>query len=151
MTTKTSQDDRRRALEGMVAQVSRRFPDVGTITATSLSERVPTGDVVLVDVRSPAERAVSILPGAITPEELDERLDELGDRTVVAYCTVGARSSAYARRMGKRGVAVLNLEGSLLAWTHAGGELADGSSPTNRVHVFGRKWNLAADGYEGVW
>ena len=70
---------------------------------------------------------------------------------MVAYCTVGARSSTYARRMGRKGVPVLNLEGSLLAWTHAGGELTDGSSPTKRLHVFGPRWNLAADGYEGVW
>ena len=146
-----SEDERRRALDGMISQVSRRFPDVKRISATALRERLPRGDTVLVDVRAPAEREVSTLPGAITPEELEARLDELGDCTVVAYCTVGARSSAYARRMGRRGVPVLNLEGSMLAWTHAGGELASGSSPTRKVHVFGPRWNLAADGYEGVW
>lgn len=151
MTRKTSQDDRRRALEGMVSQVGRRFPDVKTISAAALSERLPANDTVLVDVRSPAERAVSTLPGAITPEEFEGQLEEPGDRTVVAYCTVGARSSKYARRMSRKGVPVLNLEGSLLAWTHAGGELTDGSSPTKRLHVFGPRWNLAADGYEGVW
>ena len=146
-----SQEDRRRTLEGMVSRVRRRFPDVNTISAATLRERLPAADTVLVDVRSPAERAVSTLPGAITPEELEGRLDDLGDCTVVAYCTVGARSSRYARRMSRKGVPVLNLEGSLLAWTHAGGELTDGPSPTKRVHVFGPRWNLAADGYEGVW
>ena len=146
-----SQDDRRQALEGMMSQVGRRFPDVKTISAAALRERLSAGYTVLVDVRSPAERAVSTLPGAISPDEFEDRLEELGDCTVVAYCTVGARSSRYARRMGKKGVPVLNLEGSLLAWTHAGGELTDGSSPTNRLHVFGPRWNLAADGYEGVW
>ena len=146
-----SQDERRRALDGMVSQVRRRFPDVETISATALRERLPAADTVLVDVRSPAERAVSTLPGAITPDEFESRRDELGDCTVVAYCTVGARSSTYARRMGRKGVPVLNLEGSLLAWTHAGGELAEGSSPTRKLHVFGPRWNLAADGYEGVW
>ena len=146
-----SQDERRGTLEGMVARVGRRFPDVKTISAAALRERLPDDDTVLVDVRSPAERAVSTLPGAITPEEFEDRLDDLGDCTVVAYCTLGARSSRYARRMGKRGVPVLNLKGSLLAWTHAGGELVDGPSPTKRVHVFGPRWNLAADGYEGVW
>lgn len=151
MKEPVSQDDKRRALDGMISQVSRRYPDVNTISAAALRERLPGGDTVLVDVRSPAERAVSTLPGAITPEELEARLDEIGDCTVVAYCTVGARSSAYARRMGRRGVPVLNLEGSLLAWTHAGGDLASGSGETRKVHVFGPKWNLAADGYEGVW
>ena len=151
MKRTASQEDRRRALEEMISQVSRRFPDVKTINAATLRERLPADDTVLVDVRPPAERAVSTLPGAITPEEFEGRLDELGDCTVVAYCTVGARSSRYARRMGRRGVPVLNLEGSLLAWTHAGGELTDGSAATKKLHVFGPRWNLAADGYEGVW
>ena len=151
MKRTASQEDRRRALEGMISQVDRRFPDVKTISAATLRERVSANDTVLVDVRSPAERAVSTLPGAITPEEFEGRLEELGDCTVVAYCTVGARSSKYARRMSRKGVPVLNLEGSLLAWTHVGGELTDGLSPTKKLHVFGPRWNLAADGYEGVW
>ena len=146
-----SQHEKRRLLDGMVAKVSQRYPDVETISAAELRETLPAGDTVLVDVRTPAERAVSTLPGAITPEDFEARLDELDHCTVVAYCTVGARSSAYARRMGRRRVPVLNLEGSALAWTHEDGELMDGSSPTRRVHVYGRNWNLAADGYEGVW
>lgn len=151
MKSTASQEDRRRALERMISQVSRRFPDVKTISAAALRERLPAEDTVLVDVRSPAEQAVSTLPGALTPEEFEGQREELGDCTVVAYCTVGARSSKYARRMSRKGVPVLNLEGSLLAWTHAGGELTDGASPTKRLHVFGPRWNLAADGYEGVW
>ena len=151
MKNAASQEDRRRALEGMISQVGRRFPDVKTISAVALRERLPADDTVLVDVRSPAERAVSTLPGAITPEEFEGQLEDLGDCTVVAYCTVGARSSKYARRMSRKGVPVLNLEGSLLAWTHAAGELTDGSSSTTKLHVFGPRWNLAADGYEGVW
>ncbi|MDE0074057.1 MAG: rhodanese-like domain-containing protein [Gammaproteobacteria bacterium] len=151
MKNAASQEDRRRALERMISQVGRRFPEVRTISAAELRERLPANDTVLVDVRSPAERAVSTLPGAIIPEEFEGQLEELGDCTVVAYCTVGARSSKYARRMSRKGVPVLNLEGSLLAWTHAGGELTDGSSQTTRLHVYGPRWNLAADGYEGVW
>ena len=73
-----SQDERRGTLEGMVARVGRRFPDVKTISAAALRERLPDDDTVLVDVRSPAERAVSTLPGAITPEEFEDRLDDLG-------------------------------------------------------------------------
>ncbi len=147
----TTERERRRALDEMVAQVGRRFPDVETIDAATLRERLDADGIVLVDVRSPKERAVSTLPGALTPQEFEDRRGELGDCTVVAFCTVGARSSTYARRMGRKGVPVLNLKGSLLAWTHAGGELTDGSSPTKKLHVFGPKWNLAADGYEGVW
>jgi hypothetical protein len=41
---------------------------------------------------------------------------------------------------------------SLLAWSHAGGPLVDGEGrPTKRLHVFGARWDLAAEGYEPVW
>ena len=97
--------------------------------------------------------ALAFLPGAVSAKDFESRLEELlaKGRTVVAYCTVGARSSAYARRMGERGIRVLNLEGGVLAWTHAGGDFVSAAGSTRRVHVAGRRWNLAADGYEAVW
>lgn len=144
---------RRAIVERSVAAIKADHPEVGTITAAALMESLPTGDFVLVDVRTDKERAVSTLPGAISAKDFEKRLEEIvaEGRTVVAYCTIGARSSSYAGRMGKRGIKVLNLEGSVLAWTHAGGEFVSDSGPTRRVHVYGRSWNLAADGYETVW
>ena len=151
--SRDSEAGRRAALERMVEAIKADYPDVATISAATLREALPSGDFVLVDVRTSKERAVSTLPGAIGAEVFEARLAELtaAGKTVVAYCTIGARSSDYARRMGKRGVEVLNLEGSVLAWTHAGGEFTTGSGPTRRVHVYGRRWNLVADGYETVW
>ena len=144
---------RRLAMERMVAGISADYPDVATISAAELKKALPSGDFVLVDVRTGRERAVSTLPGAISAEVFEKRRAEpaFAEKTVVAYCTIGARSSDYARKMGRRGVRVLNLEGSVLAWTHAGGEFTTGSGPTRRIHVYGRRWNLAADGYETVW
>ena len=144
---------RRVAVERMIEAIKADYPDVGTISAVALAEALPSGGIVLVDVRTEEERRVSTLPGAIGADDFESRLGELAveGRTVVAYCTIGARSSAYAREMGKRGVEVLNLEGSVLAWTHAGGALTSGTAPTNRLHVYGRRWNLAADGYETIW
>jgi len=41
-----------------------------------------------------------------------------------------------------------NLTGSILSWTHIGGELVSGGGPgggaTKRVHTFGKNWDLAA-------
>ncbi|MCY3676042.1 MAG: rhodanese-like domain-containing protein [Gemmatimonadetes bacterium] len=145
--------DRYAAVLRFVEQLKADYPDVPTISADSLSRALPSTDIVLVDVRSDAERAVSTLPGAITAEAFEDRLDEFrrSGRTLVAYCTIGARSSAYARRMRARGVDMTNLEGSVLAWTHAGGMLSSEGVPTRRLHVYGRRWNLAADGYVTVW
>ena len=140
-------------LERSIEAIRTDYPDVATISATALQSALPSQDIVLVDVRTGRERAVSTLPGAISAGDFEDRLAELAaeGKTVVAYCTIGARSSDYARKMGKRGVRVLNLEGSILAWTHAGGDLVNGTGPTRRVHVYGRRWNLAANGYETVW
>lgn len=144
---------RRAILERTVAAIRADHPDVATTTAAALREALPTGDFIVVDVRTDGERAVSTLPGAITAKDFESRLEELvaEGRAVVAYCTVGARSSSYARKMAERGVNVLNLEGGVLAWTHAGGDFVGAAGPTRRVHVAGRRWNLAADGYETVW
>jgi len=149
--SRDTEQGRRLLMERMIEEIREKHPDVATISATALREALPTDDFVLVDVRTERERRVSMLPGAIPASEFERRLAELGNRTVVAYCTIGARSSSYARRMGRRGVDVLNLEGSVLAWTHAGGPLVHDGAPTRRLHVYGRRWNLAADGYETVW
>ncbi len=149
--SRDTEEGRRLIMERMIEEIREDHPDVATISAATLREALPSGDFVLVDVRTERERRVSMLPGAIPAGEFERRLAELAGRTVVVYCTIGARSSAYAREMGRRGVDVRNLEGSVLAWTHAGGPLVHDGVPTRRLHVYGRRWNLAADGYETVW
>lgn len=138
-------------IEAMYAGYHEKsFPDVPDITVDELlAERQ---QVVLVDVRSPKERAVSIIPGAITPEELEARAARDRGRRVVAYCTIGYRSGLYVERLRREGWDAYNLAGSILAWTHAHQPLVDPQGePTHRVDVYGRKWNLAASGYDAVW
>ncbi len=142
---------RRATLERMIKDIRVDYPDVPTITASALRESLGSGEIVLVDVRTDRERSVSTLPGAISAAEFESRLEELAGRTVVAYCTVGVRSSNYVREMRGRGVEALNLEGSVLSWTHIGGQLVLDGVATDRLHVYGRRWNLAADGYRTTW
>lgn len=59
------------------------------IDRSALLDRLRAGEVVVIDVRPPAEYAAGHLPGAINvpPDELAARLDALpADRPVVAYC-----------------------------------------------------------------
>jgi sodium/bile acid cotransporter 7 len=128
------------------------FPEVRAIDVAELvglleGENAP----VLVDVRTEAERAVSIIPGAISQAEFDARRDELAGRPVVTYCTIGYRSGLYADELRRQGWEVANLRGSILAWTHAGGGLEAGGEPTRRLHVHARRFDRAADGFETVW
>jgi sodium/bile acid cotransporter 7 len=144
--------DRQRRIARAVASTQRAFPEVPGITAEELKRVLAEDQIVLVDVRTPAERLVSGIPGAVDVAEFESRAAELAGSPVVTYCTIGYRSSDYAKTLLRQGWDVKNLSGSILAWTHVGGELLDPTGEqTRRVHVFGAKWNLVADGYEPVW
>ena len=138
-------------VEQMSDDVERQFPDVETVTVAEVGRLLETGSVVLVDAREAREREISWIPGSITSDEFEQDPERYADRTVVAYCTIGHRSSVYAGRMTAEGRRVLNLRGSLLAWTHAGGPLVGPDGPTNRLHVYGQTWDLAPDRYETIW
>ena len=139
-------------IEILYQKYHRKFPEVEGITAEELMAELGEGaDLVLVDVRKPEEQAVSMIPGALTQSEFEEQEAALAGRTVITYCTAGYRSGLYAKRLQKMGWHVLNLEGSLLAWTHAGGTLVDAEGTTNRIHVYSPDWSLEASGYEPVW
>jgi len=139
-------------IEALYKKYQRKFPEVEGIRATDLKADLAQGrKVVLVDVRKPKEQAVSMIPGAITQKDFEERKAALQGETVVTYCTAGYRSGLYAEKLQKKGWRVLNLEGSLLAWTHAGGPLVDEDGPTQRVHVYSADWSLEAADYDPIW
>ena len=104
--------------------------------------------VVLVDVRSPDEIAVSKIPGAITRAEFEMRREQLTNHTVIAYCTVGGRSFMFASRYSQTGLKVYNYRGSILAWCGSGRPLvAPDGSATSRVHTYTRLLR-APEGYQ---
>ncbi|TNE86672.1 MAG: rhodanese-like domain-containing protein [Deltaproteobacteria bacterium] len=137
------------AAMAMYATYREAFPEVPEISASDLRDALHgEAPPVLVDVRSDAERGVSTIPGAVSPERF---ASEAPEGPVVTYCTIGARSGEYAEKLRSEGRDVRNLAGSLLAWTHVGGELVDGDGPTRRVHVYGKRWDLVHSDYEGVY
>ena len=107
--------------------------------------------VVLVDVRSPKEQRVSMLPGAISREVFLRDIDNYRDHYIIGYCTISYRSGKLAQELRQRGINMLNLEGGLLAWLHAGGKVWAKGDETRQVHVFGKKWDLAPARYQTVW
>jgi len=137
----------------MYAHYHEDFPDVPDVDPKGYEQLVAEGKpVVLVDVRTPEEQAVSMIPGAITEPQFEQHEDAYQGDVVVTYCTIGARSGEYAKKLRAQGWDARNMAGSILAWTHAGGPLVgpDGK-PTQRVDVYGKKWDLAAKGYESTW
>ena len=150
MTAKSDEAKRER-IEAIYRRSKRSFPKIADLTAEELQRRLAGENMVVVDVRSPEEQAVSMIDGAITSDEFEAGLDAYEGATVVAYCTLGHRSGLYVQELQSRGWTALNLIGAIVAWTHGGGALVDGDGPTRMVHVWDRRYNLTAGGYQPVW
>jgi rhodanese-related sulfurtransferase len=143
--------ERLRRIERYYGLCAKLLPKVPEISAAELAERIKRERLAIVDVREPREQAVSMIPGAMSRADFEARKDEFRDVPIVAYCTLGFRSGKYAAKLRDEGFDAYNLRGAILAWTHTGQPLVDADGETRRVHVYGRKWNLVASGYEGVW
>ena len=92
---------------------------------------------ILVDVRTEKERAVSMIPGAITIQQYETEQSSYRDRLIIPYCTVGGRSYLYARKLAKSGIRTQNYRASILGWCHANLPLVgQNGQPTRRVHTY---------------
>ena len=147
-----SEEWKQNKIETLYQNYLEEFPLVKTINVRQLQQWQHQGrEIVLVDVRSPEEVAVSMIPGAITQQEFETNIENYKNSKIIAYCTIGYRSGKYAESWQERGVEILNLEGSLLAWSHIRGKLVNSKGRTNQVHVFNRRWRLVADNYQPIW
>ncbi len=142
---------KRRKVDAMYQKSRSLFPGIDELTAEELQRMLGEQDIVLFDVRTPQEQAVSMIPGAIPVQEFEANRKDYEGRTIVCYCTMGERSGKYTRELQAQGLKAFNLMGSILAWTHIGGPLVNGEGPTRKLHVHSRGCNLAADGYETIW
>jgi rhodanese-related sulfurtransferase len=137
------------SLEAVEEVVRARFPDVRQMSTAELAERMAGPEAsrpVLLDARAEAEFAVSHLHGAIRVDfdtrSLPPAVQDLPrDRPVVVYCSVGWRSSLYARRLAGEGFAdVSNLSGSAFRWALEGRPLVAGGRPSTVVHPYNDEW-----------
>jgi rhodanese-related sulfurtransferase len=143
--------ERRDRVERLYARYERwTFRGAPEIDVAGLVRLQQRPNVVLVDVRAPEERAVSSIPGAISPQDFQDQEHLYAGHTVVAYCTIGVRSGKWVKKVRKRGIDARNLRGGILLWAHAGRPIEDEAGPTRKVHVYGARWDLLPAGYDGV-
>ncbi|MBT8400251.1 MAG: rhodanese-like domain-containing protein [Rhodothermia bacterium] len=124
------------------------FPEVRRISTDSLSLILSDSTVlrpVLLDTRKRSEFDVSHIPGAIHVDpdaESFPALDSLAeDVPIVAYCSVGYRSSAIVRRLTEAGFTnAANLEGSIFKWANEGRTVVRGGAEVLEVHPYDRIW-----------
>ena len=127
------------------------FPDILSITVEQFLQWQKREKIVLVDVRKPEEREVSMIPSAIPVEEFEKHLDEYKNHKIIYYCTIGYRSGLHTKEAQQKNLNAYNLRGGVLAWAHARQTFVDSEGESLDVHVYGRKWNLTPQGYNPVW
>jgi rhodanese-related sulfurtransferase len=148
---KTTKDNEKSDIvRRMYEKDKKEFPEVEDISPASAQALYARGEAVFIDVRTPEEQIVSMLPGAVTEKDLVDTPAILQGKTAVAYCTIGYRSGLYAADMSLEGIRVLNIPGGILAWVINGGKVYHAGKETKRVHVYEKQWNYLPDGYEPV-
>ena len=143
--------EKRQVIEKMVEEYRADFPDVLEMNSRRAMDLMKDKKIVLIDVRQPKEQKVSMLPGAITHMAYLENPDKYDDYLKISYCTIGYRSGRFAQMMHQNGTKIYNLHGGMLGWLHDGGKVYDKNGQSFRIHVYGRPWKLAPEGYREVW
>lgn len=95
-----------------------------TITASELKERLDKNEVLLIDVREPAEHRSECIDGACLIPLGEISIEKLPStkRPIVIHCRSGKRSAdACAKLLANNpSLDVTSLEGGIVAWSQAG-------------------------------
>jgi rhodanese-related sulfurtransferase len=131
--------------EQVEQRIARDYPNTPSITTVQLAQIMQGGEkLLLVDVRTAAEFAVSHLAGAVSGHSLTQlqRLPAWSSaQKIVVYCSVGVRSAEFVSKARAAGVAnIVNLSGSLFAWANEGRPLWQEDRPVKVVHPFNAQW-----------
>lgn len=132
-----------RSLEMVKAEIRRKYPKVRTLSTADLALELDQGrELVLLDVRTAGEFAVSHLPGARQVDPGAETIQGLArDAEIVTYCSVGYRSAGLAEKLREQGFAnVRNLEGSIFAWFNEGRPVYRKGKRVAEVHPYDAMW-----------
>jgi rhodanese-related sulfurtransferase len=96
--------------------------EIPEVWPSDIPDPVPD-DLLVVDVREPAEWAGGHIEGAVHIPLMDvpARLSDLPhDRRVLVVCAVGARSARAAAFLNAQGFDAVNLAGGVMAWWQSG-------------------------------
>jgi rhodanese-related sulfurtransferase len=128
--------------------VRTRFPDVPQMSTETLATRLARKErILLLDTRKAEEYAVSHLAGAIRVDPEATTFPMLAqvpkDAILVAYCSVGYRSSEVVQRLRQQGFRnAYNLEGSIFQWANEGRPVVRGEALVRQVHPYDARWGV---------
>jgi len=137
-------------LDAVHADIVSDFTSVAQLSAQDFLALDPD-KTLLLDIREPKEYAVSRLPGAvwINPKSNAQnallQIGDVTDKNIIVYCSVGVRSSRFAKRaqdelraMGAASVS--NLEQGIFGWHNDKRALVDSNGETDAVHPYDENW-----------
>lgn len=106
--------------EGLAVDLPEAPPPVRQMTVQELAEKLNSGDMTLVDVRTGEEREKAVIePSILLNRESLADLEAMPkDTELVFYCHTGVRSQGAAEHFRKKGFTrVSNLAGGIDAWS----------------------------------
>jgi len=107
-----------RKADGSEEKEELKFPH--TVTNGELQEQLGRGDVIVLDVREPAEYAFGHVEGAVSIPlgELEQRIGELDtEKEVFVICRTGNRSDFAAKQLTEKGFSrVKNVKQGMSEW-----------------------------------
>lgn len=130
--------------------LARKYPNIRQLPPQQLRQWMKRSTKPLVlDVREPKEYLVSHLPNSILqppdaplPTSLLHQATQQ-KRPIVAYCSIGYRSSIFLTRLQKDGYKDLwNLQGSIFRWSNQGLPLTTHKQSPRKVHPYNRFWAI---------
>ena len=98
-----SDQEKRVKIEALYERARASFAGIPELTVDELRALQARENVQLVDVRTPDEQVVSMIPGAITAREFEDNRKSYEGAIVVTYCTIGGRSGKYAGQLVAEG------------------------------------------------
>lgn len=135
-------------LSGVETELRKSFPKIALVAPADLDNLEKSTGVVILDVRSEQEFAVSHIAGAqrvdpgLSAAQFKATLaEEITGKTIVVYCSVGQRSSTLANRIAdvaKQSGAdgVYNLQGGIFRWHNEKRPLVGPGGATDEVHPY---------------
>ncbi len=140
----------------------KKDPDIQHINNADL-EKIPSGDVVIFDVRKDTEYQVSHVPNAIhlnprtsASDFLRQHGDKLEGKVAVFYCSVGQRSTSMLSKLSendlkKAGVTqAYNLEGGAFKRHNDGFGFVKNGKSTKDIHPYNAYYGRLVDDKEAI-
>ena len=118
--------------QGAMDLVAQAKAEIDNLTPDQVAAELESGDAVLVDLREPAEREATSIPGSIhvprgmlefaADPDLPYHKPELErDKRVILHCASGGRSTLGAKTLKDMGYTnVAHLEGGISRWAEEG-------------------------------